>query len=902
MSLAAGDRLGSYEILAPIGAGGMGEVYRARDSRLDRDVAIKVLPAHLAADEAARARFEREAKAVAALSHPNILAVYDVGADRGLAFVVMELLEGETLRTRLTSVAGSGRTAAGLPIRKVIQIGVDLANGLAAAHDRQVVHRDLKPENVFLASDGRVKILDFGLARQGAPASGSTDAATQMQTDPGTVLGTVGYMAPEQVKGLAVDHRADIFSLGCVLYEMTSGRQAFVRDTAAETMTAVLRDEPADLARDSAGVPAAFDPIVRHCLEKRAEERFQSARDLAFALQSIGSTSSASGANVAATLAPAAATSRASRRMFAGVLAVAGAAVMFAAGWFLRSGVAGTTGGAPSVTQFQQVTDSAGVETAPTLSPDGKTVVYSSDATGQSQLYSLRVGARTAVPLTREFNNMTPAFSPDGDRIAFYSSREGGGIFLMTATGESITRLSDSGFWPSWSPDGREIVVCLGTFNSPMDLGSSVPGLMAVDVKSGKKRDIVKRGIALQPAWSPHGFRVAFFGLRPNSGQRDIWTVAADGSEAETDAQALKAVTNDPALDWSPVWSPDGQHLYFSSNRGGTMNVWRVAINERTGVVQGDPEPVTAPSGWSGLMSFSRDGSAMAFASLEWRSTLLRQGFDSAREALTGPPTPILKGSRPIRDHDISPDGQWIAFNESRTQEDLFVARTDGTQYRRLTDDAARDRGPAWSPDGSRIVFYSDRGGHYDLWSIHPDGSHLEPITEGSSGNFAVWSPAGDRLAFSGINAKGLVLVKGDAHAARELNPEPPLNSTDAFWPFSWSRDGSRLAGTILTPNGSVSGLAAYDVRSRQYRAIKASLNASGWLLPVWLADGRRLLVRSADGISLVNAETGAVKPLVSVRGYSIGRCLSLARDNTWFSYTETGTEGDIWVAVFKKQ
>jgi eukaryotic-like serine/threonine-protein kinase len=895
MPLAAGDRLGSYDILAPIGAGGMGEVYRARDSRLDRDVAIKVLPAHLAADEAARARFEREARAVAALSHPNILSVYDVGTDRGLAYVVMELLEGETLRDRLTAIAGAGRAAAGLPIRKAIQIGVDLANGLAAAHDRQIVHRDLKPENVFLASDGRVKILDFGLARQGAPAAGATDSLTQMQTDPGTVLGTVGYMAPEQVKGLAVDHRADIFSLGCVLYEMASGRQAFVRDTAAETMTAVLRDEPADLARDSAVIPSAFEPIIRHCLEKRPEERFQSARDLAFALQSIGSVQPASGAAAVATgdrPKPQTAASRLGVRV---ALALAGAVLLFAAG---RYSTGSSQAGGPTVAQFQQVTDFAGVETTPTLSPDGKTIVYSSDATGGFQLYALRVGGRSPVALTTESENTTPAFSPDGDHIAFRSTRDGGGLFLMTSSGESVTRVSDTGFSPAWSPDGRELVASRGAFTSPADLGSIVPGLIAIDVKTGQKRDILRHGVTLQPAWSPHGYRIAYFGLRSGGGQRDIWTVPADGSAADKDGDS---VTNDPALDWSPVWAPDGSHLYFSSNRGGTMNLWRVAIDERTGAVRGEPEPVTTPSGWSGMMSFSRDGSTMAFASLEWRSTLLRQGFDAAREALVGPPIAILKGSRPIRDHDISPDGQWVAFNESRTQEDLFVARTDGSQYRRLTDDAARDRGPAWSPDGSRIVLYSDRGGASDLWTIRPDGGDLEPVTKGASANFAVWSPDGARLAFSGINAKGLTIVSSASQATTSLPVEPPLNTTDGYWPFAWSRDGARLAGIDVTPSGSIDRVVIYDVASKRYRPVAAAQLRPGWMVPAWLADGRRMLVRTMDGVFVVNADTGAAKPLVSVRGYGIGRSLSLARDNTWFSYTETGTEGDIWVAMLKK-
>jgi eukaryotic-like serine/threonine-protein kinase len=290
MSLEPHTQLGPYRIVGPLGAGGMGEVYKARDVKLDRDVAIKVLPAALAADPDALNRFEREAKAIAALSHPNILAIHDFGLHDGVKYAVTELLQGETLRERL---AGGM-----LPRRKVLQVGADIADGLAAAHEKGIVHRDLKPENIFVTSDGRVKILDFGLARQidpGAPLANETsDGRTLLgKTEPGMVMGTVGYMSPEQVAGRRADHRADIFSLGCVLYEMASGQRAFLRDTPAETMTAILRDDPPEMSRERGARPAAFDGVVRHCLEKRPEERFQSARDLAFALRSLlGSSTS----------------------------------------------------------------------------------------------------------------------------------------------------------------------------------------------------------------------------------------------------------------------------------------------------------------------------------------------------------------------------------------------------------------------------------------------------------------------------------------------------------------------------------------------------------------------------------------------------------------------------------
>src|SRR6266700_2852211 len=277
MPLSASTRLGPYEIFAAIGAGGMGEVYRAHDPRLGRDVAIKVLPEHLSQDPQALARFEREARAVAALSHPNILAIFDVGTEQGVGYVVTELLEGETLRARLVRGA--------LPWRKAGEMGVALAEGLAAAHLKGIVHRDLKPDNIFLTTDGRFKILDFGLARFKPPELNGDEALTQTVTPEGTVMGTVGYMSPEQVRGAAVGPGSDIFSLGCVLYEMIAGRRAFRGPTSAETLSAILRDTPVDLSVSGVRVPPELERLISHCLEKSPEERFQSARDLAFDLK-----------------------------------------------------------------------------------------------------------------------------------------------------------------------------------------------------------------------------------------------------------------------------------------------------------------------------------------------------------------------------------------------------------------------------------------------------------------------------------------------------------------------------------------------------------------------------------------------------------------------------------------
>ena len=428
VSLTGGTRVGPYEILSPLGAGGMGEVYRARDTRLHREVALKILPEAVARDADRLARFEREAQAVAALSHPNILAIHDFGSDGTATFAAMELLEGETLRDRLNAGA--------LPIRRAVDVGIQIARGLAAAHERGIVHRDLKPDNVFITRDGRVKILDFGLARQvDAPAGAAATGVTRVVTEPGTVLGTAGYMAPEQVRGLPVDPRSDMFAFGAVLYEMLAGRRAFAGQSAAETMTAIAREEPPALTSPLGAVPPTVERIVQRCLEKDPNARFQSSHDLAFALESA---TLASGSQSSAEPSAAATAWRGPRR---GVVWLLGGCLLgIAAATGMSSWLNRHTPEEP--TRRYDLSLPANLQASVTgrpsvaIAPDGSAIAFIASSQGTTRVYVRRREGLDAAPLAHTEGVQDLTFAPDGKWIAMTA---GGDLRKVALDGPAVT-------------------------------------------------------------------------------------------------------------------------------------------------------------------------------------------------------------------------------------------------------------------------------------------------------------------------------------------------------------------------------------------------------------------------------------------------------------------------------
>jgi serine/threonine protein kinase len=886
------ESLGPYRILGKLGEGGMGEVYRARDTRLGRDVAVKVLPEALAADPGALARFEQEARAVASLSHPNILAIHDFGNEDGVRFAVTELLEGATLRENLEGGP--------LGVRKALDYALQMARGLAAAHDRGVVHRDVKPDNVFVTTDGVVKLLDFGLAKQlpVAPGESNADLPT-VHTSPHTVLGTAGYMSPEQVRAQPVDRRSDIFSFGCVLYEMVSGRRAFMRDTTVETMTAILKDDPPGfetMARpgsSAASVPPSLSRLVLHCLEKDPNDRFQNARDLAFDLQSLANPSSSE------TVAPRVETRRSRAAVWLGVsilVAGAGAVAFLAGNWF---GVGRSAASRVPVAEVRPLTFQPTLELDPSLSPDGQSFVFSANYEGNEDIYSQRVDGLNPQNLTKDCDkrDYNPAFSPTGDRIAYRSECGKGGIWIMGATGESARLLTDFGYAPAWSPDGREIVVATDSRPQPYN-ANRTSKLFVINVETGAGR-LLLTGDAADPSWSPHGFRIAYW--RQIGGQRDVATVAAAAAPPAqpADEPVPVPVTDDVAIDWNPVWSPDGAYLYFGSDRAGSLNLWRVAIDERTGKTRGLPEPVMLPAPWSGHYSISRDGRRIIYRTLASTVTMFRVNFDREAGRAVGQAASILGTSLAVTMPDVSPDGQSIAFATGASHGDVFLMRSDGTSLRHLTDDPARDRRPVFSPDGARIAFYSNRSGKYEIWTTRPDGSEQVSLTPKLfvEALYPNWSPNVRAIVFpTTVDNHLLEFTWPPTDVRHTVLPRPP-KGWPAFWSYSWSPDSSTLAGYFASAERDEDrGLALYAFATKQYERLTRSGS-----VPLWLPDSRRLLYLDKGAIWLYDTTTRTAPVLVETGEGPPLTSFTVSRDGKVIYFVREHSDGDIWLATLKQ-
>src|SRR5215470_613120 len=679
MSLAAGTRLDSFEIVAPLGAGGMGEVYRARDTVLKRDVAIKVLPDYWSRDPERLHRFELEAQAAAALTHPNIVSIHHVGRYNGSPYIVTELLHGETLRDRLRHGL--------LPLHEAMDIGMDIASGLAAAHDAGVIHRDLKPENIFVTKDGRIKILDFGLAKLQVPKSAKPEDPTLIprQTNPGQVLGTVGYMSPEQVRGNPADARTDIFAVGVVLYEMLTGKPAFRKATSAETMTAILNEDPPAISQVSPSVPPGLQRIVNRCLAKNPEQRFQHASDLAFALESPSDSSGSSVTTVNQTVP----SKRWTWIATAAVLAIAIAAALIL--WWRQLPAV------PVVQAVTQLTDDGEAKHAyDNLLTDGSRIYYNQGTEFSNKIAQVAVtGGPTAIIPTRfAVPNITGLTHEGSALLAFVGPLSEPALPLWTIplpTGEPRRLGSLEAQDGSFAPDGRILFSQGKNLYIADKYGSNPRKLVSADGQIG------------EPSISPDNkHRVYTVFSSPFS---SIVIANADGSgrRAIVDLKERRRVC-------CAQWTPDGRYIVFQDRNQGRPDLWVAQV--QAGFLQRIHSPVQLTNGPLSYTSpiRSRDGTQIFAIGTKQRGELVRYDVSSKQFV------PILSGISAFNP-SFSTDGKWVVYT-SFPDHSLWRSRSDGTDRLQLTFPPVRVVYPFISPDGSRVTYGTDDGREISIISM----------------------------------------------------------------------------------------------------------------------------------------------------------------------------------------
>jgi Tol biopolymer transport system component len=865
MTIVTGTKLGRYEIRSQLGAGGMGEVYRARDTELGRDVAVKVLPPSFSADLDRLHRFQQEACAAGALNHPNILSIYDVGKHDGSPYVVSELLEGETLRKR---IAGSP-----LAQRRAIDYALQIAHGLAAAHEKGIIHRDLKPDNIFITNDGRVKILDFGLAKliQLDGNQAQTEIPTRrVDTDPGVVMGTVGYMSPEQLKGRAVDQRTDIFSFGAILYEMLSGRRAFHGESAAETMSAILKEDPPELSDTNKTVSPALERLVSHCLEKNSEARFHSARDLAFALETL----SGSGAVPKATKTARSFTQSGFRMRewlpwaFAAFgLLLAG---IFAWTYFHRQ----RTDAAPAeVMRFIiAMPEKAQIVGPPTISPDGRFVVFRlNTGDGKELLWMRAIGSLEARPLVGTDGASQPFWSPDSHSVGFFAN---GQLKRIDVSGGSAQTICDapSNWSGTWGRDGTIVFsrgVASGLYRVSASGGAPVQ-LTTVDASNNEIEHI-------WPYFLPDGRHFLFFVRNAQPDNSAIYVGTLDSKNTTRLLQVHSSV----------AYAPPGYVLFVRENTlmAQGFDADRLELN-------GDAFPVAERTVRNPIT-----GRAM-FSVSETGVLLLRPGDLNTNQLVWFDRTGKQLGALPSAFGDtapaLSPDEKKVAVSRSDPQTgvapDIWLIDLErGTQIR-LTTDPANDSYPSWSPSGDRVLFLSTRNGATGIYQKTLNGtSPEEPLVSSPEMKYTPqWSPDGQSIIYAQANAKTnldlyLIALGG------ERKPTSLLQTTFIEGQGRFSPNGRWIAYI-----SNETGQFQVYVESFPDAGAKLAISIGGGSQPQWRADGKELYYYTPDRKLMaveVNGDgltfkVGEARPLFEVRVYAIDQSFP---GNGYYTVTHDG-------------
>ena len=706
-----GKTIAQYQIIAKLGAGGMGEVYRAHDQRLARDVAIKVLPESFSKDPERLRRFEQEARAAGQLNRPNIVIVHDFGMHEGAPYVVQELLEGETLREKLEHGA--------IPSRRATDFGIQIARGLAAAHEKGIIHRDLKPENIFVTKDGRVKILDFGLAKLTQHenlSTGLTNAPTRApETEPGMVMGTVGYMSPEQVRGQPADARSDIFAFGTILYEMLSGKRAFARESGPETLTAILKEEPPEISGPDLSFPPGLERIARKCLEKAPEQRFQSASDLAFAIEAL------SGISATRTSEPAV-SARARRSTWPITAAVLLFAVAALAAW-----IAIHRTQSAAVPLFRRLSFRRGTIYSARFAPDGKSVIYAAEWDGNPlQLFSTQVEMAESRPfdLPRAYLlSVSPtgelALTLDPTMLTHGAAR--GTLARAPQSGGAPRALLKDVLWADWSPDGKDLAV-----------------VRAAGVTNRLEYPVGKvlfqtGGWISHPRISPNGDKIAFL-------NHPVWPDDRGSVDVIDLSGNRRVLSSGWESEEGVAWSPDGNEVWFAAIKFGLAHgLYAVSLS-------GKERAVERIAGGLTLMDISRDGRVLITRDDERYGIMARAAGENRERDLSW-----LDYSDP---GDISADGKWLLFDEEGDgggpNYSIFVRKMDGSPPTRLGDGL----GMGLSADGNWVIStLPTTPSQIVLLPTGPGGPKKVERFTIEDYALADFFPDGKRILFSGMEA-----------------------------------------------------------------------------------------------------------------------------------------------------
>lgn len=803
-----GQTFSHYRIIEKVGEGGMGVVYKARDLHLDRFVALKFLPPEKLADETRRQRFVQEAKSASALNHPNIVHIYDVTEADRTPFLAMEYVSGQTL-SRLVARKG-------LPLNDALKYATQIADALAKAHAAGIVHRDLKPSNIMVTEDGLVKVLDFGLAKLTEPSSEdaietqSTKHYTPPRTEEGVILGTAGYMSPEQAEGKSTDARSDIFSFGAVLYEMLSGRRAFQGENQMRTVTKVLREDPTPLNETVEGIPPELERLVARCLRKDPERRLRSMADLKVALQELKEESE-SGRLATSTLA--ANSKSTSKRKWWLVAAVIGVSIA-AAIWISLPRMKDP----PSVAKIVGLTSNVGDENAPSFSPDGNQIAYSWNGEKQeiSHIYLKLIGPGPPLRLTNDPDqDFSPAWSPDGQTIAFLRDFGSGkfGVYLIPALGGVERRLLEvflpesnwlPGPYVAWLPDSKRIIYS-------NKIASEQPtNLFMMQVDTGEMRQVTTAPAGTigdcSPAVSPDGSQVVFSRIT-GIGPGDMYFLKL--KKDYSTAGEPERISNFNWATGGAAWTPEGRNIVFSHGD----ELWKVTFSS-SGSVKNQPQKVESFGNGATWPAIARTGKRMAFVKSYggplnvWRVGLEEESNRGEKHSGTSDAADLIPSTSGEFAPEYSPDGKKIAFESDRSGNlEIWTCRSDGTNCSMLTTFGKAGTGlPHWSPDGRKIAFYSRPDEKAQIFVMNSEGAGLQQLTKDQWDNFyPVWSRDGRWIYFSS-NRTG----------------------TDQIWKMP-SRGGDPVQ---VTKNGGFSCMESVDGKYLYYTQSKAPI-ANLWKMPV---------------------------------------------------------------------